>query len=82
LLAGAYLDYVRELKDCTWAEAMVYYHTGPNISQLNLRRAMEANPLIAKRMPPGRPSKLGYIQAAARYYNTARFGKYPEDFQV
>jgi hypothetical protein len=80
LLAGAYFDFVRWEKWCDWAEAMVYYHTWPNIAKFNLWKAMANNPGIARRMEVH--SKEWYIQAAAKYYNTARFGTHPNNIHV
>jgi hypothetical protein len=83
LLAGAYLEYVREKTSCSWPEAMIYYHTGPNIARLNLSQAMLANPAIAKRMSKHeRPTKQEYFRAAAEYYNIARFRASSDDISA
>jgi len=64
-----YLNYIKNLRNCSWGESIVYYHTGENFSDQHVRAAMAVNTPIANRMEnPGNPTAHDYIMAAAKYY--------------
>ena len=46
----AYLNYIKELRNCTWWDAVVYYHTWPWFNDSNVRSAMNVNPAIVAQM--------------------------------
>lgn len=69
-----YLNYIKSFRNCSWGEAIVYYHAGENFSDRNVRAAMAVNAPIAKRMQdPENPTAHDYVTAAAKYYGVTEY---------
>lgn len=61
-----YLHQLKNEKGCSWEDAIVYYHTGPNFSNTHVAQAMRLNPVIAREMN-GNDARA-YVEAARKYY--------------
>ncbi|MDD2891694.1 MAG: transglycosylase SLT domain-containing protein [Candidatus Gracilibacteria bacterium] len=69
-----YLNYIKELRGCTWGEAIVYYHTGEYFNDKHVRSAMKGNePVVAYMKNPENPTAHDYITAAAKYYEVTEY---------
>ncbi|NDK19344.1 transglycosylase SLT domain-containing protein [Candidatus Gracilibacteria bacterium] len=69
-----YLNYIKNFRNCSWGEAIVYYHTGENFSNQHVRAAMEINTSIVDRMQdPKNPTAHDYVMAAAKYYEVTQY---------
>lgn len=65
----AYLNYIKELKWCSWWDAVVYYHTWPGFGNSNVQTAMSVNPAIVAHMwNMDNPTARDYIEWAKKYY--------------
>lgn len=65
----AYLNYIKDLKNCSWWDAVVYYHTWPGFNNSNVQTAMSVNPAIVAHMSnTGNPTARDYIEWAKKYY--------------
>lgn len=65
----AYLNYIKNLKNCSWWDAIVYYHTWPGFNDSNVRTAMNVNaPIVAHMSNRENPTAKDYIEWAKKYY--------------
>lgn len=63
----AYLNHLKTLKNCSIADAIVYYHTWPHFSDKHVAWALAVNPAIKKYIE-WEPDARSYMQAAAKFY--------------
>ena len=65
----AYLNYIKNLKNCSWWDAVVYYHTWPGFNDSHVQWAMAVNaPIVARMKNIDNPTAQDYIDWAKRYY--------------
>ncbi|MBC7503965.1 lytic transglycosylase domain-containing protein [Candidatus Gracilibacteria bacterium] len=65
----AYLSHIKNLKNCSWGDAVVYYHTGPGFSNKDVQTAMSVNAPIVRHMKNiDNPTAQDYINGAKKYY--------------
>lgn len=65
----AYLNYIKWYKNCSWWDAVVYYHTWPDFGDKNVEKAMKVNAPIVKHMANiDNPTAQDYINGAKKYY--------------
>ncbi len=65
----AYLNYIKDLRNCTWWDAVVYYHTWPYFNDSNVQQAMAVNaPIVAHMRNTSSPTARDYIEGARKYY--------------
>ncbi|MDP2104132.1 MAG: hypothetical protein Q8K26_04395, partial [Candidatus Gracilibacteria bacterium] len=69
-----YLNYIKNLRECSWGEAIVYYHTGEGFGEKDVHGAMVVNKPIRDRMAdPENPTAKDYVTAAAKYYGVTEY---------
>ncbi len=65
----AYLNYIKWYRNCSWWDAVVYYHTWPDFGNKNVEKAMKVNAPIVKHMANiDNPTAQDYIDGAKKYY--------------
>lgn len=69
----AYLHDVKTEKNCDWAQAVIYYHTGTGVTSAHIPEYKRSNPAIARKMRSGDNSLEGYMQAAAELYQVSGY---------
>lgn len=69
-----YLNYIKNLRECSWWEAIVYYHTGEGFGDSNVQTAMEKNtPIVRYMTNQENPTAKDYVTAAAKYYGVTEY---------
>ncbi|MDD5197700.1 MAG: transglycosylase SLT domain-containing protein [Candidatus Gracilibacteria bacterium] len=69
-----YLNYVKNFRNCSWGESIVYYHAGEHFGDKNVRAAMAVNaPIVARMENPKSPTAEDYVMAAAKYYGVTEY---------
>lgn len=75
IATAAYLRHVRELRDCSWPDAVVYYHTGPGFSDSHVAAAVAANMPVSRLYPEFAQARTvgEYTAVMRRFYGLEDF---------